>query len=98
MKRIELIVEPGRAEAIETELQRALDSLQLHEREERMRLAVENERTWFCGDPSPEQARLWPALRLVAEGRVRLEGERVVFHDCPTTDEVLFRPPVTLRS
>jgi signal transduction histidine kinase/PAS domain-containing protein len=39
------VMRRGQSAAIEQELQRALDSLQLHEREERMRLAVENERS-----------------------------------------------------
>ena len=26
-------------------------------------LAIENERTWFCGRPSAEQAALWTAAR-----------------------------------
>jgi signal transduction histidine kinase/PAS domain-containing protein len=39
------VMRRGQSAAVEQELQRALDSLQLHEREERMRLAVENERS-----------------------------------------------------
>ena len=39
------VMRRGQSTAVEQELQRALDSLQLHEREERMRLAVENERS-----------------------------------------------------
>jgi signal transduction histidine kinase/PAS domain-containing protein len=39
------VMRRGQSAAVERELQRALDSLQLHEREERMRLAVENERS-----------------------------------------------------
>ncbi len=37
--------------------------------------------------------RLYPsALRLIAEGRARLENGRVVFHDCPSTDGMLQNP------
>jgi PAS domain-containing protein len=39
------VMRRGQSAVVEQELQRALDSLQLHEREERMRLAVENERS-----------------------------------------------------
>jgi signal transduction histidine kinase/PAS domain-containing protein len=39
------VMRRGQSAAVEVELQRALDSLQLHEREERLRVAVENERT-----------------------------------------------------
>jgi signal transduction histidine kinase len=39
------VMRRGQSAVVELELQRALDSLQLHEREERMRLAVENERS-----------------------------------------------------
>jgi phosphoribosylglycinamide formyltransferase 1 len=37
--------------------------------------------------------RLYPsALRLTAEGRVRLENGRVVFRDCPSTDGIFQNP------
>ena len=37
--------------------------------------------------------RLYPlALRLIAEGRARLENGRVVFRDCPSTDGMLQNP------
>ena len=39
------------------------------------------------------ERRLYPsALRLIAEGRARLENGRVVFHDCPSTDGMLQNP------
>jgi phosphoribosylglycinamide formyltransferase-1 len=39
------------------------------------------------------EQRLYPsALRLIAEGRARLENGRVVFHDCPFTDGMLQNP------
>jgi phosphoribosylglycinamide formyltransferase 1 len=37
--------------------------------------------------------RLYPsALRLIAEGRVRLENRHAVFRDCPSTDGMLQNP------
>ena len=37
--------------------------------------------------------RLYPsALKLIAEGRARLDNGRVVFHDCPFTDGLLQNP------
>lgn len=40
--------------------------------------------------------RLYPlALRLVAEGKVRVDGERAVVADAPAADGVMFNPEVT---
>jgi len=37
--------------------------------------------------------RLYPsALKLIAEGRVRLENGHAVFRDCPSTDDMLQNP------
>ena len=37
--------------------------------------------------------RLYPlALRLIAEGRAKLENGRVVFRDCPSTDGIFQNP------
>jgi len=33
-------------------------------------LIIENERTWFCGSPSPEQVRLWSAARAANEAAI----------------------------
>jgi phosphoribosylglycinamide formyltransferase-1 len=39
--------------------------------------------------------KLYPlALKLIAEGRVRLENGRAVFRDCPVADGALFNPPL----
>jgi len=43
--------------------------------------------------------RLYPlALRMVAEGRVRLEGGKAVFSDCSSMDEMLINPRISRRS
>ncbi len=42
-----------------------------------------------------QEHRLYPlALKLIAEGRVRLSGGRATFDDVPSTDEILFNPPL----
>ena len=41
----------------------------------------------------PAEHRLYPvALRLIAEGKVRVEGERAIVSDAPFADGVLFNP------
>jgi len=42
--------------------------------------------------------RLYPmALKMIAQGRVRLEGARVVYANCPFADGLLFNPPEAAR-
>jgi phosphoribosylglycinamide formyltransferase 1 len=42
--------------------------------------------------------RLYPmALKMIAEGRVRLDGDRAVFVNCPFADGTLFNPPEAAR-
>ena len=68
----------GQQSAIETELQRALDSLQLHEREERLRIAIEAERT-----------RLLEVMEGVPQGLVLYDDEdRLAF--CNTSYNRMF--------